>query len=273
MQFRKIEVYRVGAALSLVSLLALAGCGQDQGNADQGSAEQATAEPSAQPEIEAPVADAVASAAVEADASQEDMDAEAFMDEPAEAPMINPDAEDIGEDLYRRGFPLEAMALWEANAESGDAYAAYRLGVEYFDAHHVERDVPLAIRYQQLASDLGNGAAMFELGSFYEAGLGLPQSFDQAAGWYLASAQHGYGPAQHNVATMFEEGLGLPRDLVQAYLFYGLAIQQGFSLSFDATHEELQAAPANQLERLAQLMSGEEIDEAEALIENFSPIE
>jgi len=180
---------------------------------------------------------------------------------------------DDAEDLYRRGFYREAIEAWEVAAEQGDAYAAYRLGVEYYDGQIIDRDIPLAARYQQMASELGNAAAMFELASFYEQGLGVRPSVEQAAAWYLESARRGYPPAQHNIATMFEDGAGVEQDFVQAYVFYSLALEQGFRVNFVQNEASGDAIFMDPRDRLQESLTAEELAAAEAQLEAFSPIE
>ncbi len=181
---------------------------------------------------------------------------------------------DPGESLYRRGLYREALEYWEVAAEDEDnAYAAYRLGVEYYDAQIVERDIPTSVRYQQMATEFGSAAGMFELAGFYEAGLGVPPDLPRAAQLYLQSALRGFPPAQHNVATMFEEGAGLERDLVRAYLFYHLAIEQGFRVNFEPVGDGSSAVFSDPRRRLDQELSDEEIALVQDLIANFEPIE
>ncbi len=251
----------IGGLAGAILLLGLAGC----------SPETDVAEPATEPVADNGLADFEPNGTV-----SEVAEPEVPPEEPAAATdafEASHDATDSGEDMYRRGLYAEAIAQWESDAEAGDAYAAYRLGVEYFDASQVERDIPLAARYQQLASELGNEAAMFELASFYEAGLGVPYDIEQAGAWYLASAQRGYPPAQHNVATMFEDGVGQPQDLVQAYLYYSLALAQGFRANFAFIEGQDSAVFSDPTEHLEEIMSAEQLAEAQALIESFQPIE
>lgn len=256
--------------------LALAACGQDAGTGngtDEGDDTLAGFEPNV-PEVqeaeETPGMD-------DAPVSQETgtmLPAFAYGETPQNATSaMSFDGDDLAEDLYRRGLYQEAISRWQEEADAGSAYAAYRIGVEYFDAKHVERDIPLAARYQQLASELGSAPAMFELASFYEGGFGVPYDLDLSGQWFLESARRGYPPAQHNVATMFEEGAGQPRDLVRAYLYYGLAIEQGFEVNFVFSEETGRSTLVDPRDRLREMMSEDEVAEADALIENFEMVE
>ena len=264
------KILKLGlGSLALGGLLVLGACGQETAAPEEDQyagfdIDNAGTEPTpedVEPEEEVEIADAPID-------SVDDLGAD-----PTDPPIINHDADDEGEDLFRRGYQQDAMALWEANAEAGDSYAAYRLGIEYFDANYVERNVELSLRYQTLAAELGHAGAMFELGSFLEAGLGVRQDMAQAAGWYLASAVRGYAPAQHNVATMFEDGVGHPQDLSQAYLFYSLARAQGFTMDFEPVHDQEDGTYVDSIARLQGLMTTEQLFEAQSLIDNFVPLD
>jgi TPR repeat protein len=183
------------------------------------------------------------------------------------------DASDPGEDQFQRGFYEEAMDTWKQEAEEGNDYAAYRLGVEYFDGQRVPRDLEQAAHYQQLAAELGNPAAMFELASYYEDGIGMDQNIQEAASWYLQSAERGYPPAQHNVATMLEDGEGIEQNLVEAYVYYSLAIEAGFRVNFVQDEESGEAQFVDPREHLRDLMTPEQIDQAEAELADWTPIQ
>lgn len=184
------------------------------------------------------------------------------------------DGSDPGEDLYGRGLYREALEYWEVAAEDeGNAYAAYRLGVEYLDAQVLERDIPTSVRYQQLATELGSAPGMFELAGFYETGIGVQQDIDRAAQLYLQSALRGFPPAQHNVATMFEDGVGVPQDPVRAYMFYALAIAQGFRVNFEQPHGGEELLFVDPIARLESTMSDDDIALAQNLIATFEPME
>jgi len=187
----------------------------------------------------------------------------------SDAPMPEP-ISDEGERLYRQGKYREAIAFWEKAAGAGDAYANYRLGVEYLDAGVVERDVTKAAAYQKRAAELGDPRGMFELATLYEYGQGVEQSDEMAARYYLMAAEHGLAEAQHNIAAMFESGTGVQKDLVQAYKFYGLAEAQGFMVvgapGSGTGGDHLAPDPMLALE---EVMTAEQLAEARREIERF----
>lgn len=260
------------ASVLSLGLVALTACGS--GDEDQTSEDQTAAlvedvtENSGVDEMAGIAADEAERTTQDAG---EDTSEEMVVQDPTSA--MSHDGEDTGEDLYQRGFYPEAMDQWQADAEAGDAYAAYRLGVEYYDGQIVPQDLEMAARYQQLAADLGSAAGMFELASFYESGIGVDQNIAEAASWYLASAERGFPPSQHNVATMYEDGEGLPQDLVQAFVYYSLAIEQGFRVNFVQDEESGEATFIDPRDRLREMMTDEQIAAAEAALADWTPAE
>ena len=255
------------------SLLALAACGQSTDTADTGTEEM----------VAAPETPVVEEAIEGTENATAEMQEQAAAVEPADPvipdvsgvgdPAVSFDPTDAGEQLFQRGFYSEALARWEEDAEAGSAYAAYRLGVQYYDAHHVERDIATSARWQQLGAELGSAPSMFELGSFHEGGLGVPHDMEAAADWYLESARRGFAPAQHNVATMFEDGTGVGRDLVQAHLFYTLSVEQGFRANFLPLGDGGETVWVDPRARLELMMSEEELAAAADARESFEIVE
>lgn len=204
-----------------------------------------------------------ASAAVEADPHGVTApDAQAATDAPAPEPV-----DDEGEQLYRNGLRQEAVGYWRNAAAEGDAYANYRLGVEYLNAAVVPRDVDKAAAFQRRAAELGDPRGMFELATLYEYGQGVELSREQAARYYLLAAERGLAEAQNAVAARFERGDGVRRDLVQAYKFYGLARAQGFLMP-SGPDDETGSDPMLALE---EAMTPEQLAEARRQMAEFAP--
>lgn len=175
------------------------------------------------------------------------------------------DLVDEGDDLYRRGLYVEAIAWWTAAVEEGSANAAYRLGVAHNDGLAsdttviVERDFETAAKWYTLAAERGDERAQFDLGSLYDNGQGVPKSAEMAAKWYLAGAERREVACQYNVATMYESGTGVEKDLIAAYMWYYLAAQQDF-IEF--------GGPA--LEALSTQMEPDQVRSAIRMAKNFA---
>jgi TPR repeat protein len=141
------------------------------------------------------------------------------------------DRKDPGEIHFRQGRYPEAIAYWTEQAAKGNAYAAYRLGVEYMDGkpHVVQRDYVKAIGYHKQAALAGMPLSMFDIGSMYEYGQGVTKDMMQSASWYGHSARYGLAQGQYNFATMLEAGDGITKDEIEAYKFFILAARGGFT--------------------------------------------
>lgn len=139
--------------------------------------------------------------------------------------------DDPGEVHFRQGRYPEAIAFWTDRAAKGDAYAAYRLGVEYMDAKPgvVQRDYAKAMQYHRQAAMAGIPLSMFDVGSMFEYGQGVAKDMTQSASWYGHSARYGLAQGQYNFATMLEAGEGVAKDEVEAYKFFILAGRAGFT--------------------------------------------
>ncbi len=141
------------------------------------------------------------------------------------------DPNDPGEQHYAQGRYPEAIAYWMQAASEGDPNAAHRLGVEYMDGKPsvVLRDYAKALQYHRQAAAAGNMLSMFDIGTMYEYGYGVPKDIAQSAKWYGNAARYGLAQGQYNFATMLEVGEGVPKDEVEAYKFFILAARGGFS--------------------------------------------
>lgn len=139
--------------------------------------------------------------------------------------------DDPGEVHFRQGRYPEAIAYWTEQAAKGDAYAAYRLGVEYMDAKPgvLQRDYAKAMQYHRQAAVAGIPLSMFDVGSMFEYGQGVEKDITQSASWYGHSARYGLAQGQYNFATMLETGEGVAKDEVEAYKYFILAGRSGFT--------------------------------------------
>jgi uncharacterized protein len=116
-----------------------------------------------------------------------------------------------------------------AKADAGDIAACYELGLRY-DAGRggVARDLAQAAAWYRRAAEGGLAAAQNSLGSLYQAGEGVDQSFTEALAWYQKAADQGHPQATHNLGYLYDEGNGVPEDNARAIALYGRAAEQGW---------------------------------------------
>lgn len=72
----------------------------------------------------------------------------------------------------------------------------------------------------------GDAEAQFQTGRCYAQGLGVSQSYRQAAHYWLMAAKQQHPNAQMYLGTLFEKGLDVPQDYVKAAQCYQTAAAQ-----------------------------------------------
>ncbi|MEO5350338.1 MAG: sel1 repeat family protein [Magnetococcus sp. YQC-3] len=77
------------------------------------------------------------------------------------------------------------------------------------------------------AAERGDPTAQTTLGALYRHGMGVPQSDQEAARWYLKAANQGDAGAQSVVGVMYMQGQGVEKDEVQAKSWLRKAAAQG----------------------------------------------
>jgi len=181
-----------------------------------------------------------------------------------------------GEDLYRRGLYPEAIEWWTDHAANGDAGAARHLGVEYMDGkgNVVERDYEKARKYHLQAAQSGDRRSMFDLGTIFEHGLGVPSDLVEAARWYEWSAKYGFAQGQYNLATMLETGDAGRKDEIEAYMYYLLAAAQGMGglPPLDPRTNRIAAEGDSPMQQLARRLSRAQIAQADARAKAFKAL-
>lgn len=185
------------------------------------------------------------------------------------------EARSVGEDLYRRGLYPEAIAWWTEQAAKGDAEAARRLGVEYMDGKGgvVQRDYEKARFYHTQAAKAGDARSMFDLGTIYENGLGVPADLIESAKWFEWAAKYGHPQGQYNFATMIETGEAGRKDEIEAYMYYLLAAAQGVGgIAFDLKTNRVIPDGDTPLGQLRKRLTPAQIAEAEARAKAFKPL-
>ena len=73
----------------------------------------------------------------------------------------------------------------------------------------------------------GDVEACYNLGQDYESGFEMPQSYENAARWYLIAANQGHAEAQCNMGWMYYSGNGVRKDMEEAIKWYRKAAENG----------------------------------------------
>ena len=202
--------------------------------------------------------------------------------------------------MYERGRGVqqsdkEAAKWFRSSAEQGHADAQFNLGVLFTEGRGVPQDDVEAVKSFSPAAEQGHASAQYNLGIMYQEGRGLPRDDAEAAKWYLRAAEQGHHASQNRLGWKYREGRGVPADSEEALKWFRRAAEQGFaSAQFalcgmywqgdDVSKDSAQAyfwcklaaasgeAEAQKLlSLLTELMTAEEIAEAERRIAEWKP--
>lgn len=103
------------------------------------------------------------------------------------------------------------------------------LGLIYHYDKGVPRDYKKALRYYEMADELGNEIANYYIALYYQL---VKKDFQKAKRHYLKAANQ---KSLFNLGIMFQTGKGVPKDFKRALKYYSMAGNDGDSLNNLAT--------------------------------------
>ncbi|MDR2945525.1 MAG: sel1 repeat family protein, partial [Candidatus Adiutrix sp.] len=80
-----------------------------------------------------------------------------------------------------------------------------------------------AVEYFTKQAEAGQAPAMYNLGTFYENGLGTPRNFSRAVEWYLKAGEAGQAEGYHQAGIAYALGRGVEADRDTAMKYLELA--------------------------------------------------
>ena len=104
-------------------------------------------------------------------------------------------------------------------AESGDAFAQYKLGVLNRNGKGVEENDRQAVRWYRMAAEQGHANAQYNMGFMYRNYQGIDERDESAINeqimkWYGQAARQGHRDAQFFLALMYATGeAGIQNDV------------------------------------------------------------
>ena len=111
---------------------------------------------------------------------------------------------------------LLGSAGMSASADFQKGTAAYKSG-----------DYATALREWEPLAKQGNADAMFNLGTMYRKGEGVPKNYKTAVQWYRIAAWWGHASAQGGLGAMYAFGAGVKKDYARAYMWGNIAATNG----------------------------------------------
>ncbi len=121
----------------------------------------------------------------------------------------------------------ESAELLTLAAEQGHAGAQYLLGTCFQHGRGVKQSFPKAAKLYRQAADSGNADACSDLATLYYQGLELDQDYDQAFKWYQKGAELGSADAEFGLGLLYSEGAGVAKDLAESFKWFHGAAQNG----------------------------------------------
>jgi len=119
---------------------------------------------------------------------------------------------------------VERLRPW---IEKGKAWAQQLLGSMYEHGKGVDQSYQRARELNELSARQGNATAQFSLGNMYEDGHGVDQSYERAAEYYEAAARQGYAQAQLNLGLLYYNGQGVEQSFERARELWLKSAEQG----------------------------------------------
>jgi hypothetical protein len=120
-----------------------------------------------------------------------------------------------------------AHAAWLKRADTGDAEAAFQLGLLADLGEGMPSDPVVAYCWYQRAADAGHAAAEFNVAVMQDSGRGVRHDTASAAGWYARAAARGNARAQYNLGLLYNDGDGVPRNPEAARAWFRMAATGG----------------------------------------------
>ena len=149
-----------------------------------------------------------------------------------------------GDAAFDAGRYPDALRLWSAAARTGDAQAAFNLGLLYDLGDGVTASAETALHWYRRAADAGLGSAAFNVGVMYDSGRGASVDRRAAALWYARAAALGQSRAAYNLGQLYEQGEGVPQNPGAAIAWYTAASADIPEASVKASSLAAQSPPA-----------------------------
>ena len=133
----------------------------------------------------------------------------------------------VGGYYYAKNDCVEAAKWLQMAADLGNAEALFNLGVFYTEGMGVDQDLPKAADFFYRAARRHHADARYAYADMCANGIGVEQDLEKAVKWFTAAAEQGHVDAMFRLGQMYEEGQGVAVDLDQARQWYRAANEKG----------------------------------------------
>jgi TPR repeat protein len=121
----------------------------------------------------------------------------------------------------------EAATWFRKVAEEGDAEAQCQLGTLYQEGRGVAQSYAEALKWYRKAAEQKYAVAQYEIGNMYQFGQEVPTNVTEAVKWYRKAAEQGLAHAQFNLGCNYMNGKGMSKNILEAILWWEKAAEQG----------------------------------------------
>jgi TPR repeat protein len=142
-------------------------------------------------------------------------------------PGVRQELWEQGVKLYQAGDMAGAARVILEAAKAGNVLAQGQMGFQYEKGIGVKQSYTEAARWYRRAADQGDSRAMKNLGQLYELGLGAPEDWVQAAKWYEKSAARGDPDGEAALGRAYQFGIGVPQNRATSIMWDQRAAAQG----------------------------------------------
>lgn len=134
---------------------------------------------------------------------------------------------DEGVRLYKAKDFAGAAKIFQKLADQSNPKAQLQIGSQYEYGEGVRQSYEEAVRWYRKAAEQGNAAAQSNLGMMYEEGRGVRENWAEAVHWYRKSAEQGHVQGQFRLGRMYQFGMAVPQNRQEAIRWFDKAGDQG----------------------------------------------
>lgn len=114
----------------------------------------------------------------------------------------------------------------KAAHQKAHADACYQTGQNYYAGNGVPQDYQEAAGWYHKSAESGHAGGQNKLGYMYQLGYGVAQNDTIATLWYRRAAEQGEADGQNSLGFMYEKGLSVKQDYEKAAQWYRKASDQ-----------------------------------------------
>jgi len=143
-------------------------------------------------------------------------------------PATESDSYEAGTAALVDGDYPTAWRILAPLAEAGDARAQNDVGVMFGRGLGVPQSYSEAAMWITRAAEQGNPHSQSTLGYMYYRARGVERDYHAAALWSWRAAEQGIASAQSNLGMLYDKGQGVEQDYTEAARWYRRAAEQGY---------------------------------------------